>query len=261
MGRSAGSALMSSGALALALTLSSCGGAGSDSPGSDQETPDAQPVTTTSSAAPEPTAAPTPAGSATPAPQPSSGPSGAADPSADGAWTTYSTADGSLAFDHPEDWTVTDAAGAPQGGVSVVIGDGTGRDLATLQTNLVTGAVCPAEMPYSLLDSEPLPALAQETRTPRFVFEGRMDPSETDPMLQNTLVYGITSAPEPTGGTACPIAHFFSWPPSGAAFTGIYDPFAVYPGQPMHVDTPHAYMETEEYQDIRAMITSLRPAS
>lgn len=145
-------------------------------------------------------------------------------------------------------------------GVSVVVQDPAGRQVATLQTNLVTGAVCPAELPYALLDSEPLPALAQESGTPRFVFEGRTDPAVADPVAASTLAYGITSAPEPTGPTACPIAHFFPWPPSGAAFGGIYDPFEVYPGKPMHVDTPQAYMETEEYQDIRTMITSLRPS-
>ena len=42
--------------------------------------------------------------------------------------------------------------------------------------------MCPAELPYSLLDAEPLPALAQGTVTPRFVFEGRTDPAVADPV-------------------------------------------------------------------------------
>ncbi|MDQ0736899.1 hypothetical protein [Arthrobacter agilis] len=199
-----------------------------------------------------------PAASTAP-PTPAAEPPSDATTRADG-WATYTTADGGLSFDHPDGWTVADAPEPPPAGVSVVVGDATGRHLATLRTDLVTGAVCPAEIPYALLDAEPLPALTQGTATPRFVFEGRTDPAVPDPVTSSTLAYGITSAPEPTGPTACPIAHFFSWPPSGAAFGGVYDPHLVYPGKPPHTDTPQAYMETEEYRDLRAMITSLRPA-
>jgi hypothetical protein len=282
MGRPATPALLSSGALCLALILSACG-----SPGAGTGTPDAsdeaQPVSATSSGEPTPSDQPTdqptgqpsdqptgsgaptmspaePVPSGQPSGQPSDQPSGQpSDPAADG-WATYTTSDGSLSFDYPADWDVADAPDAPPEGVLVVVGDGTGRRLATLRTNLVTGAVCPEELPYSLLDSEVLPALSQDSRTPRFVFEGRTDPSVADPVAASTLAYGITSGPEPTGPTACPIAHFFTWPPSGAAFGGTYDPFEIYPGKPEHIDTPQAYMETEEYKDIRAMITSLRPA-
>ncbi|WP_167133686.1 hypothetical protein [Arthrobacter sedimenti] len=252
MGRSAHPALLSSGALCLALILSSCASpeAGTATPEASEE---AQPVTVTSSGEPTP--------SGQPSVQPSGEPSGEpTDPAADGDWATYTTSDGSLSFDHPAEWDVADAPKVPPEGVLVVVGDGTGRRLATLRTNLVTGAVCPEELPYALLDSEVLPALSQDSGTPRFVFEGRTDPSVADPVAASTLAYGITSAPEPTGPMACPIAHFFTWPPSGAAFGGTYDPHEIYPGKPQHIDTPEAYMETQEYQDIRAMITSLRPA-
>ena len=178
----------------------------------------------------------------------------------DSGWATYTTPDGDLSFDHPGDWTVVASTPAPPEGVAVAVEDDAGRRLASLQTNLVTGAVCPAKVPYSLLDSEPLPDLTQDSGTPMFVFEGRTDPSVADPVAASVLAYGITSAPLPEGPTACPIAHFFTWPPSGAAFGGIYDPYEIYPGKPMHIDTPQAYMETEEYQQIRTMLTSLRPA-
>ncbi|MHA7179934.1 hypothetical protein ACX80J_07415 [Arthrobacter sp. MDB2-24] len=271
MGRPATPALLSSGALCLALIISGCGSpeAGAGTPEASDE---AQPVTATSSGEPvpsgqssdQPSEQPTgqPGGSAAPTPSPAGPvPSGKpSDPAADGNWATYTTSDGSLSFDHPADWDVSDAPEAPPKGVLVVVDDASGRRLATLRTHLVTGAVCPEELPYSLLDSEVLPALTQDSGTPRFVFEGRTDPSVADPVAASTLAYGITSGPEPTGPTACPIAHFFTWPPSGAAFGGTYDPFEIYPGKPQHIDTPQAYMETEEYQDIRAMITSLRPA-
>lgn len=243
MGRPATPALLFPGALCLVFLVSSCGSPGAGSTGTAQSQEVARPVTAESPPEPQP--------------QPSDQPS---DPAADGDWSTYTTSDGSLSFDHPADWIVTALPDPPAGGVAVAVGDRHGRHLAVLQTDLVTGAVCPAELPYSLLDSEPLPALAQASGTPRFVFEGRMDPAVTDPVKMTTLAYGITSGPEPSGPEACPISHFFTWPPSGAAFGGVYDPFAIYPEKPQHVDTPQAYMETDEYQDIRATITSLRPA-
>jgi hypothetical protein len=42
-------------------------------------------------------------------------------------------------------------------------------------------------------------------------------------------------------------------------FGGVYNPFDTTPGNPPNVDTPQAYMETTEYKNVRAMITSLRP--
>ncbi|MEG9246683.1 hypothetical protein V6S67_01110 [Arthrobacter sp. Soc17.1.1.1] len=267
MGRPTAPVLLSSGAVGLAILVTGCGagpGAAPEGAESQQARPAADTPAPTPTPAPAPTPTPTPTPAPTQDPATPSAPAGApSEPGAAGppeGWVTYTTADGSLAFDHPAGWTVADAPEAPPAGVSVVVGDSTGRQLATLQTDLVTGAVCPAELPYSLLDAEPLPALAQGTVTPRFVFEGRTDPAVADPVAASTLAYGITAAPEPTGATACPLAHFFPWPPSGAAFGGVYDPFLVYPGKPPHIDTPHAYMETEEYQGIRAMITSLRPA-
>lgn len=240
--------LLPSGALCLALLLSSCAppdvGADAADTAAARETQDVV-------AAPGAPPAGTPSSTDQP-PVPSGD-------DADAPWITYTTPDGALSFDHPGDWTVIASAPAPSQGVAVAVEDDAGRRLASLQTELVTGAVCPEKVPYALLDFEPLPALAQPAGTPRFVFEGRTDPSVPDPVAASSFAYGITSAPLPDGPTACPIAHFFTWPPSGAAFGGVYDPFEIYPGKPMHIDTPQAYMETEEYQRIRTMLTSLRP--
>ncbi|WP_155849997.1 hypothetical protein [Arthrobacter sp. H41] len=255
MGRSATPTLVSTGALCLAFLLASCGSpepdpAAQEAPSAAASTP-APPATTT--AQPSSSAS----GNATTAPAPSAPPGTAPAP----GLVTHTTSDGTLSFDHPGNWTAADNPGeAPLGGVSVVVSDATGRQLASLQTNLVTGSVCAEGMPYSIIDSEPLPALAQPSGTPTFRFESRSNPLATDPMSMVTFAYGITSAPAPTGPEACPISHFFTWPPSGAAFGGIYDPFDTSPGKPQHVDTPQAYAETEEYQKIRAMITSLHPA-
>ncbi|MEC5191783.1 MULTISPECIES: hypothetical protein [unclassified Arthrobacter] len=86
------------------------------------------------------------------------------------------------------------------------------------------------------------------------------DPDAGNPGPTLTFAYGITSAPEPTGDTACPIFHFFSWPPSGAMFGGAYDPMDTTPGGPAHVDTPEAYKDTPEYKNVKQAIMSLRPA-
>ena len=175
-------------------------------------------------------------------------------------WNTYTTLDGELAFDYPENWTIRAAEGPAPDGMSIEVVSDTGKAIAALRTNLVTGAECAEKSPYGVIESRPLPALAQGGSTPRFVFEIRSDPSQADPQKGFSGAYGITSGPEPVGPTACPIAHFFTWPPSGAAFGGIYDPFDTTPGNPPHADTPQVYAETEEFGKIRTMITSLRPA-
>jgi hypothetical protein len=134
-----------------------------------------------------------------------------------------------------------------------------GKTMATLRTNMVTGSECTEKFPFMVYDSEPVPALTQGGVAPRFVYEGRTDPASSDPAESLTLAYGITSAPEPTGATACPIFHFFTWPPSGAMFGGVYDPFSTTPGGPPLVDTPEVYKDTTEYKYVKQAITSLRP--
>ena len=212
--------------------------------------------------APGTTPPPAPAASSAPAtttPSETAAPS-PSDPAASD-WKNFTTPDGQLTFDYPAEWTIKDrAAEAAPGGVFVEVLRETGKSIATLRTNMVTGAECVEKYPYSLIDSEELPALAQAGQTPRFVFEGRANPPATNAAASIPLAYGITSGPEPSGPTACPIFHFFTWPPSGAMFGGAYDPFDTTPGNPANVDTPEAYTETSEYKDLRKMITSLRPA-
>lgn len=246
MRRSASSAVTAISGMCLALMLASCG-ASPSAPATTSPQVEA-PTATASSPA---TASPTTTASEAPTTTPAEG------------WKTFTTKDGSLAFDYPADWTIKDPAGqAPAGGgVFVEVSKADGKAMATLRTNMVTGAECTKKMPYGMLDSQPLPALAQDGKTPRFTFESRMDPDAKDPLKANIFAYGITSAPEPTGTEACPIFHFFNWPPSGAMFGGVYNPFDTSPGNEPHVDTPEAYKETTEYKNVRKMITSLRPAS
>ncbi|MEO5320220.1 hypothetical protein PV761_16745 [Arthrobacter sp. CC3] len=242
MHRSAPSAIAVSGALCLAFLLVACG-------------PPASSPSTTSPAA---TATPTASTTATTSPTATASPSASSTPEA--GWKSYTTADG-LAFDYPEDWKITEKAGdAAPGGVFLNITNANGKNLADLRTNMVTGSECTVKQPFGVYESVPLPALEQSGSVPRYTFETRTDTTATDPKLMTLFAYGITTAPEPTGTEACPIFHFFTWPPSGAMFGGVYDPFDTTPGNEMHVDTPEVYMGTQEYKNIKKMLTSLRPA-
>lgn len=208
--------------------------------------------------APAPTSSPPPS-TATAAASPA--PTGSSAATVPAGWKTFTTSDGTLAFDYPESWTIKDPADEPaEGGVAVDLVSDYGKTMATLRTNISTGAECTVKFPFMVYDTEPVPALAQGGATPRFVYEGRTGPETGDPAGSLSLAYGITSGPEPTGDTACPISQIFTWPPSGATFGGVYDPFDTMPGGPQNVDTPEVYMDTPEYKYVKQAITSLRPA-
>ncbi|QDW28994.1 hypothetical protein FFF93_003770 [Arthrobacter sp. KBS0702] len=174
-------------------------------------------------------------------------------------WKSFTTGDGTLTFNYPEKWTINDAAPGASGAAVDVLTD-YGKTIASLRTGVVTGAQCTDKMPFMQYDTAPVPALAQNGTAPRFVFEARTDRAASDPAKATMFAYGLTSEPEPTGTEACPMTHFFNWPPSGATFGGVYDPFDTTPGGPMHVDSPEAYKDTTEYQWAKQMIMSLRPA-
>ena len=236
--------------------------AGCGSPGAPSVPPTGSPGTASITATPTPDAptllTPSPTATAmgtSPAGTPTAGASPASD------WKSFTTSDGTLTFELPASWIIKDPAGevAEGGGVFVEVTNPAGKPMATLRTNMATGSTCTERYPYIVLDNEPLPALAQGGNTPRFTFESRWDPRATDPKLMDVFGYGIVTGPEPTGETACPVFHFFTWPPNAAMFAGAYNPFDTTPGNEPHVDTPMAYMETVEYRNIRKMITSLRP--
>ena len=94
------------------------------------------------------------------------------------------------------------------------------------------------------------------------MFESRGDGTAPVSAQSTIAAYGITMMPEEPGNMACPMFHLFLWPPSGALFGGAYNPennttratrsCRIWKGEALRVDP--------EYQDIRKMITSLRPA-
>jgi hypothetical protein len=187
-------------------------------------------------------------------------------PSSD--WRTFTTSDGQLSFDYPAAWTVKDPAGqAPLGGEFVGVLNAAGKQMAALRTNVVTGSECTEKYAQEIFDSKPMQALAEsgaaDHNVPRYVFEARGDSTAPEASPPTLAAYGITMMPEETGPTACPMFQLFLWPPSGALFGQAYNPANnMTPGDPSlpYLEKARLYAATPEYQDIRKMITSLRPA-
>jgi hypothetical protein len=199
---------------------------------------------------------------------PATSPAEGAPPSSSG-WKTFTTSDGTLSFDYPATWVIRDPAGEAQlGGEFVDVVNAAGKQMAALRTNIVTGAECGDQQPYLLIDSEPMQALAEpgmaDQTVPRYVFEGRGDATAKEASPPTIASYGITMMPEETGPTSCPMFQLFLWPPSGALFGQAYDPAKnTTPGDPglPYLEKAKLYATTAEYQDVRKMITSLRPAN
>ncbi|UZX05640.1 hypothetical protein F8G81_20795 [Arthrobacter sp. CDRTa11] len=224
--------------------------------------------TTTSSPSPtvtSTTATATATGTTTATPTATGSPSTTGTASASEAWTSYTTADGQLMFEHPAAWSVRDPAGElPEGGGAFAeVTNEAGQPLATLRTNMAVGSTCMDRYPYAVLDSQELPDLMQGEGTPRFAYETRGNDATPGPADTPAAAYGITSVPAPTGDSASCIFHFFNWPPTAAMFGAFFNPENnVTPGAASlpYLEQARKYKETAEYADIRRMITSLRPA-
>jgi len=223
--------------------------------------PQAGPTTTSSPSPAVTTAAPTVTTTAVPTAADSPGAGGSAPASA--AWTSYTTADGQLTFEHPAAWSVRDPAGElPEGGGAFAeVTNEAGKPLATLRTNMATGSTCLERYPFAVLESQELPLLAQGGVAPWFIFETRGDDVAPGPADTPAAAYGIAFA-APSGDSACAIFHFFRWPPTAAMFGAFYNPENnVTPGAESlpYLEQARKYAETPEYRDIKRMITSLRP--
>ena len=181
-------------------------------------------------------------------------------------WKTFTTQAGDLSFDYPAGWTVNDPGGALTGEFVDVL-NAAGKPMAGLRTNIVTGAECVEKTPMEVYDSEPMLALAEggggDGGVPRYVFESRGEDTDAAATQSTIAAYGITMVPEESGDTACPMFHLFLWPPSGAFFGGTYNPENnATPADPAlpYLEKAKLYAATPEYQEVRTMITSLRPA-
>jgi hypothetical protein len=235
----------------VALVFAGCG------PQAGPPTTSASPSSTVTSATSIPTSTATTTADGTP------GATGTAP--APAAWTSFTTADGELTFDLPAAWSVRDPAGElPEGGGAFAeVTNQAGKPLATLRTNMATGSTCMERFPYSVLESQELPALTQKGSAPVYVFETRGDEAMPGPADTPAAAYGIQTSALPTGDSACAIFHFFTWPPTAAMFGAFFSPENnVTPGAESlpYLEQARKYAQTDEYRDIKRMITSLRPA-
>jgi hypothetical protein len=254
MGSPSAAAAAISTALLLTLVLAGC-------------RPQAGPMTmpaSPSSAAPSTTAAPT-AGTPTAAGSPTATSGSTPGAPASAAWTSFTTADGQLIFDLPAAWSVRDPAGElPEGGGAFAeVTNQAGKPLATLRTNMATGSTCTERFPYEVLESQELPALTQNGTAPRYIFETRGNSTTPGPADTPAAAYGIQTSQPPAGDSACAIFHFFTWPPTAAMFGAFFSPENnVTPGAESlpYLEQAKKYAQTDEYRDIKRMITSLRPA-
>jgi hypothetical protein len=248
-------------AVLLSLSLvTACGGPASPPQGTPSSASASSIVTST------PTPAETTTGeTTTAAASPTAAGSPTASAPAPASWTTYTTAAGDLSFDLPSTWNIKDPAGelAEGGGAFAEVSSEDGRLLATLRTNMATGSTCTEKYPYEVLESQDLPQLQQDDRMPRYTFETRGNATAAGPPDTPAAAYGITISPLPEGDSACYIFHFFTWPPNAAMFGAFYNPeLNLTPGDASlpYLEKAKLYAGTQEYADIKRMITSLRPA-
>lgn len=219
----------------------------------------AGPVAPTASEA-TPAVSPTPAASRTAASTPTPTRPTAA------AWTSFTDGTGQATFEHPPGWTVSEAPQKTQLGAfnTVEVKNPAGKTMATLSLvyDGAGGPACPEPKPFSTLDSVVLdiPQKASKLREfPRgpsaFVFR----------VIESDKVYGsmaLSDIPLDPGTVTCgldntilapdnvPFAHFGDslWlEASGRAAALTFDSVA----------EAKAYMQTQEYQDVKRMLISL----
>jgi len=199
----------------------------------------------------------TPTPSATPTPTPTSPP---------GAWTKFTDATGQATFELPVGWTVTEAPKTIQGvGYNVIdVNNSVGKKVATLDLiyDRAAGYTCPVPKPFSTLDAVALdiPQKAAKLKElPRgpseFVFR----------VIQSDKVYGsmaLNDAELAPGTTTC-VLHNSILGPEDVPIVSFGDTWSL---QQDGKDAPltfasvaeaEAFMQTQEYKDIKRMLISL----
>ena len=217
--------------------------------GDAENAPSATPTATQTEAAPEETAPPSPEPEEPAAPE----------------LESYTTADGMLQFDHPVGWTVQPLSSPSrdtynQTGEALEIVNAEGQTMAELISGLATGFVAVQGVPYVEFDYEPIPGLEDKEpargEAPAFVFHGLDQVAGFD---ADMAITGWGPQTYPESGV---LPHGFEFIPgtSGAFFHRPIGPDTVLPVDPAQTGAQRleAYMQTEEYKDIKAMMMSLR---
>ncbi|MCC3291901.1 MULTISPECIES: hypothetical protein [unclassified Arthrobacter] len=173
-------------------------------------------------------------------------------------WSTYTTADSSLRFEHPPGWDIRELparANDPAGGVSLEVLDDGGRVLARLDTGIITDLSCtesaePAS--YVEYESVPMPELeSKQGSDQRFVYRSLAPSGSQTVQASYAVVSGQQQSPE------CGLFDFFTLTESsGGRFAGEYAGSGA--SQEEYLEGVSKYRETQEYRDLREMLTSLR---
>lgn len=178
------------------------------------------------------------------------------------AWPNYTTADGALSFEYPPSWQVTELAALandPAGGVSLQVADGSGRVLARLDTGIIADLSCTtAAEPgaYAEYEAVPMPELGSAQGTEqRFVYRSLAPAGERAAQATYAVVSGRQQAGQ------CGLFDFFTLTASsGGRFAGEYLPGADTGDARAYLEGAERYRESDEYRDIKRMLTSLRNA-
>lgn len=176
------------------------------------------------------------------------------------AWSSYAVSESSLEFEYRPDWQVEQVpalANDPSGGVSLRVHDADGEVIAWLDTGIITDQVCMGmqePVAYTEYDSQPMPELESGQGTSqRFVYRS-VAPASGEALV----TYAVVSAPPPSKeDAACGLFDFFTLTESsGARFAGV-----VRPDKGMdsaaHLEKASAYVDSDEYRDVRRMLVSL----
>jgi|GEM_PF-901042 len=206
-----------------------------------------------------PTAPATPPASVTPSPTPTAAPASA-------VWTTFTDATGQATFELPADWTVSQKPQTFEGGSynTVEVKNPGGKTMSTLSlvNEGTAGPACPDPKPFSTLDSVNLDIpqkaakLKESPRGPSaFVFR----------IVQGDRVYGsmaLTDVDQTPDTTTCGLYNSILGP-DDVPFAQFGDALWLTPdGRDAalafgSVAEAKAYMQTQEYQDIKRMLVSL----
>lgn len=221
-----------------------------DGPGAGSAAPSATPSATEAGPAAAETTAPAAPAPEEPAPQ---------------ELVSFTTADGMLQFDHPAGWTVQPLSSPSkdqfnQTGEALEVVNADGQTMGELITGLAVGFVSVPGVPYFEFEYEPLTGLADKDpgrgEAPAFVFHG------LDQVAGFEAQMAITGSGRETGRESSVLRHGFEFVPgaSGAFFNRPIGPGTVLPVDPALTGAARmeAYMQTEEYKDIKAMMMSTR---
>ena len=180
---------------------------------------------------------------------------------AQNVWLSYTTTDGSLAFDHRADWTVQEVeplANDPAGGVSLQVNDAGGELIARLDTGIIAGLECAAtdeDVKYTEYDTEPMPGLDSAQGTDQlFVYHSlaSSSPERGEPVASYAVVSNVGDRGQ------CGLFDFFTFTDSsGGRFAGIYPADEVAAGQ-SDLEGAAEYGMSSEYRDVKRMLVSLR---